>query len=385
MSMYDLPFFPVSGGTGAEAGKDGVSPTITVTKTTDGNRLTIVDAVGTKTVDIPNGADGKSAFELAKEAGYTGTESDFATKLLQESPTKVSQLENDNDYAPRSELPKLFEITITANGDTYTASHYYADIKAAYDNGQVPVAKVNAHVFPLTSIGARDTIGVSFSKLNGSSYEIFYITGTGVSKSIYELAYTDDVASIASREHLPIYLYTSSNGDDSYTITKYFDGQTFGTDEPMKKAYGGYLAGKNVFIVLGEDGIDGIFPLIMAESETNLTFGACIGHANMCISVANDTAYCSIWQVPEALPNPSALIINNQRYDGSGEVNITISNKSAYDYAKDGGYTGTEEEFTELLVNTVDKRYIKLGIHTDGLLYLFINDEPVGDGIEINV
>jgi hypothetical protein len=55
--------------------------------------------------------------------------------------------------------------------------------------------------------------------------------------------------------------------------------------------------------------------------------------------------------------------------------------KSAYEYAKDGGYTGTEPEFIELLANTVDKRNITLGLHTDGLLYLFINGEPVGTGI----
>ena len=57
MSMYDLPFFPVAGGIG-DTGKDGISPTITVTDTDGGHRLTIVDAVGSKTVDILDGADG---------------------------------------------------------------------------------------------------------------------------------------------------------------------------------------------------------------------------------------------------------------------------------------------------------------------------------------
>lgn len=57
--------------------------------------------------------------------------------------------------------------------------------------------------------------------------------------------------------------------------------------------------------------------------------------------------------------------------------------KSAFEYAQDGGYTGSEAEFMELLVNTVDKRAITLGMHTDGLLYLFINNEPVGAGISL--
>lgn len=58
--------------------------------------------------------------------------------------------------------------------------------------------------------------------------------------------------------------------------------------------------------------------------------------------------------------------------------------KSAYEYAKDGGYTNTEAIFAETLANIVDKRKIAIGLHTDGLLYLFIDGEPVGTGIAIN-
>lgn len=62
MRICDLPFFPTTGGDGA-AGKDGVSPTITVTDIVGGHRLTIVDTIGTKTVDVldgVNGAEGKA-------------------------------------------------------------------------------------------------------------------------------------------------------------------------------------------------------------------------------------------------------------------------------------------------------------------------------------
>ena len=57
--------------------------------------------------------------------------------------------------------------------------------------------------------------------------------------------------------------------------------------------------------------------------------------------------------------------------------------KSAYEFAKDGGFTKAETDFAELLANVVDKRNISIGIHTDGLLYLFINGEPTGTGITI--
>ena len=42
-----------------EGGKDGVSPTVSVTAITGGNRVTITDANGTKTFDVLNGKDGK--------------------------------------------------------------------------------------------------------------------------------------------------------------------------------------------------------------------------------------------------------------------------------------------------------------------------------------
>ena len=57
--------------------------------------------------------------------------------------------------------------------------------------------------------------------------------------------------------------------------------------------------------------------------------------------------------------------------------------KSAYEYAQSGGYTGTEAEFINLLANSVSKQNISLGIHSDGLLYLFIDGEPIGTGINI--
>ena len=46
-------------GKDGEDGKDGVSPTISVTTITGGHRVTITDANGTKTFDVMDGADGK--------------------------------------------------------------------------------------------------------------------------------------------------------------------------------------------------------------------------------------------------------------------------------------------------------------------------------------
>lgn len=68
--------------------------------------------------------------------------------------------------------------------------------------------------------------------------------------------------------------------------------------------------------------------------------------------------------------------------DGTNGTN-GADGKSAFEYAQDGGYTGTEAEFMALLANSVNKQNIALGIHSDGLLYLFINGEPIGTGISL--
>lgn len=66
--------------------------------------------------------------------------------------------------------------------------------------------------------------------------------------------------------------------------------------------------------------------------------------------------------------------------DGTNGTN----GKSAFEFAQDGGFTESESKFAETLANALDKRNIAIGIHSDGLLYLFINGEPIGTGITIN-
>lgn len=72
--------------TKAQGGKgdDGYSPTVTATTVSNGVDLTIVDKNGTQNVGIRNGADGndgKSAYEIAVNNGYTGTEKEWLASL----------------------------------------------------------------------------------------------------------------------------------------------------------------------------------------------------------------------------------------------------------------------------------------------------------------
>lgn len=79
--------FPLSASAGS-GGADGVSPTVEITKTEGVTTLTITDKDGAKTATIndgADGADGKSAYELAKENGYTGTLEEWLESLRGEA------------------------------------------------------------------------------------------------------------------------------------------------------------------------------------------------------------------------------------------------------------------------------------------------------------
>lgn len=74
-------------------GKDGISPTVTVTETETGATISVTDATGTTTAELHNGekgdkgdtgsrgAAGKSAYEIALQNGFTGTEADWLASL----------------------------------------------------------------------------------------------------------------------------------------------------------------------------------------------------------------------------------------------------------------------------------------------------------------
>lgn len=139
----------------------------------------------------------------------------------------------------------------------------------------------------------------------------------------------------------------------------------------------------------GESGKDGVSPTITVtdiESGHRLTIVDTLGTKTIDIlngvdGLQGPKGETGLQGEPgspgEAGPQGIQGLPGNDGKDGA-------NGKSAYEYATDGGFTGTEDEFMSLLANTVDKRTITLGLHTDGLLYLFINGEPIGTGITVN-
>lgn len=101
-----------------------------------------------------DGADGKDAYETAKEGGYTGTEEEFSRKLAQDT--------------------SLFVITITGDEESgYTADKTYGKILAAYNAGCRLVCNLgNMEKLPLSHYrtGSILSQGFVFSSTNKTNY-----------------------------------------------------------------------------------------------------------------------------------------------------------------------------------------------------------------------
>ena len=100
------------------SGVSGVSPNAIVTQTSIGATITITDINGTTVANVlhgKDGNDGKSAYECAKDYGYTGTEEEFSTKLA-------------TSYATESEVKKLSEDIAVIKNDIGEAETLLAAI-----------------------------------------------------------------------------------------------------------------------------------------------------------------------------------------------------------------------------------------------------------------
>ena len=111
------------------------------------------------------GAIDKTAYQYAKDGGYTGTEAEFSAKLAKELPTKVSELTNDSGY-----------ITGYTETDPTVPAWAKATNKPSYSKSEVGLGNVdnvkqysasNPPPYPVTSVNGKtgavtldaDTVG----------------------------------------------------------------------------------------------------------------------------------------------------------------------------------------------------------------------------------
>lgn len=71
----------LSNGSVTIKGDDGFSPTVTTSKVGNTARITFTNKDDENTILINDGQDGKSSYQYAKDNGYNGTETDYATDM----------------------------------------------------------------------------------------------------------------------------------------------------------------------------------------------------------------------------------------------------------------------------------------------------------------
>lgn len=112
--------------------------------------------------DGKNGVNGKSAYEYAQEAGYTGTEEEFVQKLAEEAP-------------------KAFYVTVTDNGDeTGVMDKSYDEIYTAYEAGRPVIVTINKsedHTIGVALCGEIDgTLAATVAGMDGMMYIVLFLT-----------------------------------------------------------------------------------------------------------------------------------------------------------------------------------------------------------------
>ena len=127
----------VSTGGGGGNGKDGVSPTITTDKIAGGNRLTITDVNGTKTVDIMDGPAGSDASvtadSVAAALGYVPAAQPKEAVVLQ--TLTVAEGDNVKQFRYEGKLKKfMLTMSVPAADATITGG---AEINKAGAGGLV--------------------------------------------------------------------------------------------------------------------------------------------------------------------------------------------------------------------------------------------------------
>lgn len=302
----------------------------------------ITGATGSK------GADGKSAYEYAKEGGFTGTEEEFAEQM-------VNGNVDLSEYAKKDELPSSlpnpFALTIngqvydgseavsvdttplviTVTGDDeagYTADKTVAELNKAYSANRPMVCTLDGvgTNIPLVRVNGTALIRLyHFHSPSGTAYQSVLLTAfnSGVLKVSVSSGSVGEMSTLTING-------TSYNGTEAVTINtaplyiKITEDETTGewaADQKYAVILYYMSLGRTPFCT-----IDGLWlPLIGAEGELDFSFTFGFGDMFLAYFVTigeDDSVSVEVAETLD-LPNPNPLIINGQSYNGESPVDFT--------------------------------------------------------------
>ena len=220
---------------------------------------------------------------------------------------------------------------ITSNKNGFTLNINSLGAKPVYDT--LAAATRSGTVF---NVDYTMLFVYNSSRVSGGCWDIFY--GYNSDTTDLEEALTPLTGTIGTLTPMQVYNAIKSGKsvilqymDDTYGLLSYTN---FNVAESMNVIAANTIAYFNNTYVLAE---------LWGDTTTNVW-----GFETTTLAQKQD--------IPTKLPNPNALTFTGavtDSYDGSSaktiEIPIGAAGKSAYQYAQDGGYTGTEAAFSEKL------------------------------------
>lgn len=386
-----------TGATGAtgSAGADGFSPTVSVSSITGGHKVSITDKNGTKTFDVMDGEDGKDGAggsgggEQADwnasegEAGYVLNRThyeEYSEEVFLEKTNLV--INEDGQFlseinTPSEPIPTYAdkEFAVWWNGVEYKckAFYYYEetsdDMLFLGNYGAVLDGDMSTEPFVIVMTMAEGAgIMLAFDLTGGTEAEVSVVR---VNNFVSELPKKFIQGSLNElKEELTEYpiSFTSTvdNGTNDYGVEyKQFD------DAVLENAIG-----KTSHVNVSINGQRYDFYPVFSESEG----GALIAvvpfeiDASSASNLYNEVHFHIFngtfkWNVVKL----NIIFKRNANYGLSNQGKILVVNENGYAEPEDMPKTG------------IDKSSVTLGVHTDGLVYVFVDGTPCGTGISMSV
>lgn len=150
------------------------------------------------------GNDGKSAYEVAVDNGFSGTEAEWLASLKgkdAEGLPKTDATDNgkylgviDGVWAKADAPKEVYVCTFSKNGRNITCDRSRADILAAYDSGKLVVGKGNlAQLYPSDNVGGIGAFRLVNIDENNNRHVTFacdyFLPGDAVTDSVFRTVY----------------------------------------------------------------------------------------------------------------------------------------------------------------------------------------------------
>lgn len=383
--------------------------------------LSVFDENGNK-IEIP-ALRGKSAYEYAKDDGYAGSEVDFAKDINPDNiksdiPTKTSELTNDSNYITNA----VIDLTnYYLKSETYTQNEINALVSAIPKFSievviSLPTANIsNTTVYLVKSSDETSNLYDEYIYVNNAwehlgsqtvdvSNKMDKVTG-GTTNNFIALDANGNArdSSYNSASFVPMSAFSgvivphmndtikhiTANERAAWNAKSNFDGNynnltnkpTIPTNISQLTNDSGYITSSDL-----EDTNAVCYtaqkPTSSEQAQARANIGA-ISKSDIPVKVSaftNDAGYIKNTELNSAVDAALAEAKESGEFDGKSGVYLGSGDMPSDCNVQidPDGDVATLEEIARLAISSAD---ISLGIASDGLIYVFVNGNPVGTGV----